>query len=84
MNTQRPSLHRRALPDYFDDRKSVMPDSAIIDPQAIDNLRALNPGDNDSFLREITGIFLEDTPQRVAELEQSFESGDVAKFARAA
>jgi HPt (histidine-containing phosphotransfer) domain-containing protein len=62
-----------------------MTDSAlIIDPQAIENLRALNPGDNDDFLREITGIFLEDTPLRIAELDESFEAGDVAKFARAA
>jgi histidine phosphotransfer protein HptB len=57
---------------------------AIIDPQAIDNLRSLNPGDADCFLREITGIFLRDTPQRVAELDESLASGDVEKFARAA
>ena len=62
-----------------------MTDSAlIIDPQAIENLRALNPGDNDDFLREIAGIFLEDTPLRIAELGESFEAGDVTKFARAA
>ena len=45
-----------------------MADSSVIDPQAIENLRALNPGDNDEFLREIVGIFLEDTPQRLVEL----------------
>jgi HPt (histidine-containing phosphotransfer) domain-containing protein len=61
-----------------------MPDSAIIDPQAIANLRALNPADGDAFLREITGIFLEDTPQRIAELDQSLVAGDVSKFTRAA
>ena len=61
-----------------------MPDIAVIDPQAIDNLRALNPGDNDEFLREIVGIFLEDTPQRIAELDQSLRAGDVPKFTRAA
>jgi len=61
-----------------------MTEITIIDPQAIDNLRSLNPGDNDSFLREITGIFLEDTPLRLAELDQSIVSGDVAKFTRAA
>jgi HPt (histidine-containing phosphotransfer) domain-containing protein len=61
-----------------------MPDSPIIDPQAIDNLRALNPGDNDEFLREIAGIFLEDTPQRIAELTQSLQAGDAGKFTRAA
>ena len=61
-----------------------MPDPTVIDPQAIENLRALNPGDNDEFLREIAGIFLEDTPQRIAELDQSLVAGDVAKFTRAA
>jgi HPt (histidine-containing phosphotransfer) domain-containing protein len=61
-----------------------MPDSAVIDPQAIENLRALNPGDHDEFLREIAGIFLEDTPQRIAELTQSLTAGDNAKFTRAA
>ena len=61
-----------------------MPDFVVIDPQAIENLRALNPGDHDEFLREIVGIFLEDTPQRIAELDQSLKAGDVPKFTRAA
>jgi len=61
-----------------------MTDSSVIDPQAIENLRALNPGDNDEFLREIVGIFLEDTPLRLAELDQSLTTGDLTKFARAA
>src|SRR3954468_12617403 len=61
-----------------------MPELSVIDPQAIENLRALNPGDNDEFLREIAAIFLEDTPLRIAELEQSLVAGDVAKFTRAA
>jgi HPt (histidine-containing phosphotransfer) domain-containing protein len=61
-----------------------MADTPVIDPQALDNLRALNPDDNDEFLREIAGIFLEDTPQRIAELEQSLAAGDAAKFTRAA
>ena len=30
---------------------------AVIDLQAIQNLRSLNPDDNDEFLRELTGIF---------------------------
>jgi histidine phosphotransfer protein HptB len=61
-----------------------MANPSIIDPQAIENLRALNPGDGDAFLREITGIFLEDTPLRIAELDQSLLAGDVSKFTRAA
>jgi HPt (histidine-containing phosphotransfer) domain-containing protein len=61
-----------------------MPDPIAIDPQAIENLRALNPGDNDEFLREIAGIFLEDTPLRITELDQSLAAGDTPKFTRAA
>jgi HPt (histidine-containing phosphotransfer) domain-containing protein len=56
----------------------------IIDTQAIENLRALNPGDGDEFLREIIGIFLEDTPQRITELSQSLTALDTGKFTRAA
>ncbi len=61
-----------------------MAESPVIDPQAIANLRALNPDDNDEFLREIAGIFLEDTPIRIAELDQSLLAGDLTKFTRAA
>lgn len=61
-----------------------MADLPVIDPEALENLRALNPDDNDAFLREIAGIFLEDTPQRITELDQSLAAGDVAKFTRAA
>jgi histidine phosphotransfer protein HptB len=61
-----------------------MAEPSVIDPQAIENLRALNPDDNDEFLREIAGIFLEDTPQRIAELDDSLAAGDVTKFMRAA
>lgn len=56
----------------------------IIDPEAIQTLRDLNPGDNDEFLRDITGIFLEDTPLRIKELEVSLEKGDAPTFVRAA
>ena len=61
-----------------------MADTPVIDPEAIENLRSLNPGDNDEFLAEIVNIFLDDTPQRIAELEQSLATGDVPRFARAA
>jgi histidine phosphotransfer protein HptB len=61
-----------------------MTDTSVLDPQAIENLRALNPGDGDEFLREIAAIFLDDTPQRIAELDQSLASADVTSFTRAA
>lgn len=58
--------------------------STPIDPVAIENLRALNPGDDDAFLRDIIGIYLEDTPLRIAELKQSLAASDQPKFTRAA
>ncbi len=61
-----------------------MANDTLIDPEAIENLRALNPDDGDGFLRDIVGIFLEDTPARIAELKQAFATGDAAKFTRAA
>jgi histidine phosphotransfer protein HptB len=64
--------------------ETPMAETFVIDPQAIANLRSLNPGDNDEFLREITGIFLEDTPVRLAELDESYLSGDTGRFTRAA
>jgi HPt (histidine-containing phosphotransfer) domain-containing protein len=61
-----------------------MTETTVIDPQSIENLRALNPDDNDEFLREIAGIFFEDTPLRLTELDESLQAADLAKFARAA
>ncbi|MEY4938388.1 MAG: hypothetical protein RIQ93_123 [Verrucomicrobiota bacterium] len=56
----------------------------IIDLQTIEDLRSLNPGDNNEFLREIVVIFLADTPLRIAELDQSLGARDATKFIRAA
>ena len=61
-----------------------MENDTLIDPEAIENLRALNPDDGDSFLRDIVGIFLEDTPQRLLELRESLSTGDRLRFTRAA
>lgn len=58
-----------------------MPETPIIDPEAIENLRSLNPGDNDEFLREIVG---EDTPKRLTELNECLARHDVRSFTRAA
>lgn len=66
---------------YFD---PTMSGQVIIDQQTLENLRELNPGDEDAFLREIRDIFFEDTPQRLAELDQCLASGDASKFSRTA
>ena len=55
-----------------------------IDPQAIDNLRQLSPGDDDAFVKEICGIFVADTPNRLAELDAGLANNDVGGFVRAA
>lgn len=62
----------------------AMPTEPLIDTEAIENLRALSPDDGDGFLRDIVGIFLEDTPLRIAELHQSLTASDQIKFTRAA
>ena len=41
-----------------------------LDPNALDALRSLNPGD-DSFLRDLIQIFLEDSPARIAEIAEA-------------
>ena len=56
----------------------------LLDPEAIENLRALGEPGDDSFLREIIGIYLADTPQRLAELRAAHAAGDQAVFVRAA
>jgi FOG: HPt domain len=61
-----------------------MSDDLPIDPEAIENLRSLTPDDPDGFLREIVGIFLEDTPARIAELRDTLAAGDQVAFTRAA
>lgn len=54
-----------------------------LDPNAIDALRSLNPGD-DSFLRDLIQIFLADAPARLAELEEGLAQADARRVTRAA
>ena len=54
----------------------------VLDPATIASLRELS--DDGEFLKEIAGIFFDDTPQRIAELEECQVSGDTVKFTRAA
>jgi len=56
---------------------------STLDPQAIEELRSLNPED-DSFLRDLIQIYLDDSPQRIAEIEQSLAQGDAERLTRAA
>ncbi len=61
-----------------------MSSPVIIDSATIASVRALNPDDGDEFLREILGIYFEDTPRRIEELDRSLAADDAQKFARAA
>ena len=59
-----------------------MPDDQSIDMQAIDALRELSP--DADFIRELIEIYLQDTPQRIAELDAGLTKQDFALFSRAA
>ena len=54
-----------------------------LDPAALAALRDLNPGD-DSFFQDLVQIFLDDSPQRIAEIEQSLVKGDARQLTLAA
>jgi HPt (histidine-containing phosphotransfer) domain-containing protein len=56
----------------------------VVDLEAINNLRSLGDEGDDTFLREIIGIYLEDTPLRIADLRRSLQSGETALFTRSA
>jgi len=61
-----------------------MTELPILDPEALETLRSLSPDESNDFVKEIAGIFMDDTPQRIAELDSSLAAGDVPTFVRAA
>lgn len=69
-------------PRHFD--AATMPDLPVLDSAAIATLRGLDPAGGDAFLREIIGLFLEDTPQQFATLAGSLAGADAPRFIRAA
>lgn len=56
----------------------------VLDLEAIENLRALGDAGDDTFLREILGIYLEDVPRRLTELKNARTANDPAVFTRCA
>ena len=58
--------------------------SSDLDPEAIANLRALGDEGDDTFLKEIIDIYLQDTPLRLADLRNSASTGDTALYTRSA
>ncbi len=57
--------------------------TSVIDPQMVGALRDLNPEDP-AFLRELIDMFLQDIPDRIAELEQALAAQDAPLLTRAA
>jgi HPt (histidine-containing phosphotransfer) domain-containing protein len=57
---------------------------SLLDPAAIESLRAISPDDNGEFLHELIDIYLTDTPQRIAEIEQSLAAENAGDLTRAA
>jgi HPt (histidine-containing phosphotransfer) domain-containing protein len=56
----------------------------VLDREAIENLRAINPDDGGEFLRELIDIFLADTPKHLADLEAAIAAGQSVDLTRAA
>lgn len=59
----------------------LLPD---LDSDSIANLRALGDEGDDSFLQEIIGIYLEDTPLRLDDLRKALAEGNQALYTRTA
>ncbi len=61
-----------------------MPDQPTLDPAAIEALRALSPDTDGTFLRELIEIYLQDTPERLADLDAALAQNDAKALMRAA
>ena len=59
------------------------PTHPVFDPQAIEDLRALNPEDP-AFLKELIDLFIQDVPGRIAEIEQALANKNSELLTRAA
>ena len=58
--------------------------TTILDPQAIESLRAISPDDSSEFFHELIDIFLNDTPARIAEIDQALATQNGPDLVRAA
>lgn len=58
--------------------------SGVLDMQVIRGLRELGGDDDPGLLVEVIGMFLEDAPTRIKEIEQGLASGDIKLLERAA
>jgi two-component system, sensor histidine kinase and response regulator len=58
--------------------------SGVIDMKVIEGLRELGGDDDPGLLVEVIGMFLDDAPTRIREIEQGLANGDVKLLERAA
>jgi len=58
--------------------------ASVLDMQVIEELRELGGEDEPGLLREIIGMFLDDAPLRIREIEQALLNGDIKLLERAA
>lgn len=58
--------------------------ASIVDQEAIENLRALGDEGDDTFIREIISIYLEDVPQRLVDLKAARSANDRPLYVRSA
>lgn len=56
----------------------------VLDMKVIEGLRELGGDDDPGLLLEVIGMFLEDAPTRIREIEQGLASGDIKLLERAA
>lgn len=61
-----------------------MSNEPVLDPNAIEALRAVSPDDGGEFFRELVDIFLQDTPRRIAEIESTLAAKNAPDLTRAA
>ena len=83
MGHLRPQFSARNSARTTPQQRNVLSAVSCLDPQAIAALRELNPGD-DSFLRDLIQIYLADSPQRIAEMEEALAHTDSRKLMIAA
>lgn len=61
-----------------------MTDQPILNPEAIETLRSLNPDDSTGFLKELIDIYLQDTPARMTDIGTALAAQDATAVMRAA
>jgi CheY-like chemotaxis protein/HPt (histidine-containing phosphotransfer) domain-containing protein len=64
----------------FLSRTKAIPAENLLDQAVIADLRAMPPADGVSMLQELVGLFLENAPQRIAQISQSINDAPMLAF----